>query len=133
MRHCHRSGTDHERGAAVVDFVLVLLILVPLFLGLIQVGLVLYVRTSAVAAAAEGARYAARIDRGPDDGVARSWAQLQGVVDDLFVDEVSATTRVLDGVAVIEVRIRVHVPALGLWGPGLSMTVTGHGVREVAR
>ena len=33
-----------ERGAAVVDFVLVLLVVVPLFLGIFQVGLVLHVR-----------------------------------------------------------------------------------------
>ena len=52
-----------ERGAAVVDFVLVSMVLVPLVLGLIQVGLVLHVRNTLAAAATEGARYGATIDR----------------------------------------------------------------------
>ena len=35
-----------ERGSAVVDFVLVLVVLVPLFLGILQVALVLLVRNT---------------------------------------------------------------------------------------
>ena len=61
-----------ERGSAVVDFVLVLVVLVPLFLGILQVALVLLVRNTLAAAASEGARYAATLDRGPADGVART-------------------------------------------------------------
>ena len=59
-----------ERGAAVVDFVLVLVVLVPLFLGILQVALVLLVRNTLTSAASEGARYAATLDRGPADGAA---------------------------------------------------------------
>ena len=44
-----REPTD--QGSAVVDFVLVMMILVPLFLGIIQLGLVLHVRNTLVAAA----------------------------------------------------------------------------------
>ena len=54
-----------ERGAAVVDFVLVSMVLVPLVLGLIQVGLVMHVRNTLVRRGTEGARYGANIDRGP--------------------------------------------------------------------
>ena len=44
-----------ERGSAVVDFVLVMIILVPLFLGILQVALVLHVRNTLTAAASDGA------------------------------------------------------------------------------
>ena len=44
-----------ERGSAVVDFVLVSMLVVPLFLGILQVGLYLYVRNTVTAAASEGA------------------------------------------------------------------------------
>ena len=36
-----RWAASAQRGSAVVDFVLVLVVLVPLFLGILQVGLVL--------------------------------------------------------------------------------------------
>ncbi len=47
---------------------LVLLVLVPLFLGILQVALVLHVRNTLASAASEGARYGATADRGPADG-----------------------------------------------------------------
>ena len=65
-----------QRGSAVVDFVLVLAVLVPLFLGILQVGLVLLVRNTLAAAASEGARYAAVQGRGPADGVERTRSQI---------------------------------------------------------
>ena len=40
-----RRARTSERGAAVVDFVLVLLVLLPLVLGILQLALVLHVRT----------------------------------------------------------------------------------------
>ena len=54
------SAAEHERGSAVVDFVLVMVVLVPLVLGIAQVGLVLHVRNTLTAAASDGARSAAR-------------------------------------------------------------------------
>ena len=66
-----RSRTRDERAAAVVDFVLALVVLVPLFLGILQVALVLHVRNTLTAAASEGARYAATADRPLEAGAAR--------------------------------------------------------------
>ena len=60
-----RRGDRSSRGSAVVDFVLVLVVLIPLFLGILQVGLVMLVRNTLANAAAEGARHAASLDRGP--------------------------------------------------------------------
>ena len=76
----HRGG---QRGAAVVDVVLVLVVLVPLVLGILQLALVMFVRNTLAAAASEGARLAATSDRGPADGVALTRQQLDGVVSGL--------------------------------------------------
>lgn len=127
-----RSPADRENGAAVADFVLVSLVLVPLFLGLVQVGLVLYVRNCAAAAASQGARLGARLDQEPLDGARRTRQQLDGVVGDRFVREVTARNGVAGGVAVVEVRVTIEVPPLGLWGPGVRSVVVGHGIREEA-
>ncbi len=108
------------------------MVLVPLVLGLIQVGLVLHVRNTLVAAATEGARYGANVDRTPSDGAARSREQVRGAIADRFAHNISAGTESVDGVPTVVVRIRAEVPPLGLWGPGVDLSVSGHGVQETA-
>ncbi|MDQ6935562.1 MAG: pilus assembly protein [Actinomycetota bacterium] len=114
----------------MVDFVLVSLVLVPLVLGLIQVALVMYVRNTLTAAATEGARYGATVDRGPAAGVARTREQISGALAARFASRISARQSVLDNVPVVEVRVRAVVPPLGLWGPGIEVDVTGHAIEE---
>ena len=120
-----------ERGAAVVDFVLVLLVLVPLVLGILQLALVLHVRNTLASAAAEGARYAAAQGRGPDDGVTRTREQIAGAVSGDFADDIAVRRVVLGGVPTIEVVVRARVPALGLGGPSVAVEVQGHAVQEL--
>ena len=125
----HRRGPG-ERGSAVVDFVLVLVVLVPVFLGILQVALVLLVRNTLASAASEGARYAATLDRGPDDGAARTRDQIDGAISGRFARDVSARQATVDGAPGVEVTVRAVVPALGLGGPGIALEVTGHAVEE---
>lgn len=120
----------NERGAAVVDFVLVMVILVPLFLGILQLGLVLHVRNTMVAAATEGSRYGATIDRGPEQAIARTRQQLSTALAARYAEQVSAATTVVDGVPMLVVTVDASVPPLGLWGPGISLRAQGHAVRE---
>ena len=119
-----------SRGAAIVDFVLVLAILVPVFLGILQLALVLLVRNTLAAAASEGARYAATLDRDEADGEARTRAQIHGALADRYADEVDAHPVLVAGAPGVEVTVHAVVPALGLGGPGISLTVTGHAVEE---
>ncbi|GAA3121276.1 Flp pilus assembly protein TadG [Kribbella aluminosa] len=119
-----------ERGSAVVDFVLVSTILVPLFLGILQVGLFLYVRNTVTAAASEGAHYAAVLNRAPADGAARTRELIGGVVADNLIDSVSADATDIDGQPVVVVSVRAHMPPLGMWGPGIAFSVQGHAVKE---
>jgi len=119
-----------QRGSAVVDFVLVLLVLVPLVLGILQVGLVLYVRNTLTSAASEGARYAATLGHSEADGIARTRSQLEGVVSEEYARDITATATTIQGAPAVEVTVHARVPALGLWGPAVSLTASGHAIRE---
>ena len=121
MKRSRRSRAEPgstEHGAAVVDFVLVSLVLV------------LHVRNTLTAAATEGARYAAAIDRRPDDGVARTRTQIAGAIAERFAADVTGSDVTVAGVPAVEIRVHATVPPLGLWGPGVSLDVAGHAVRE---
>lgn len=124
------SRRRDERGSAVVDFVLVFVVLVPIFLGILQVALVLLVRNTLASAASEGARYAATLDRGPADGVARTRSQIDGAISGRYAEDVTARPTVVEGAPAVEVVVQATVPALGLGGPGITLTVTGHAVEE---
>ncbi len=127
-----RRGRRDARGAAVVDFVLVLVVLVPLFLGIIQVALVLHVRNTLTAAASEGARYAATVDRPLGAGAARTRQQISGAVAAKFARHVSARPATVHGAPGVEVDVADEVPPLGLWGPAVPLHVSGHAVEEQA-
>jgi hypothetical protein len=119
-----------QHGSAVVDFVLVLVVLVPLFLGILQVGLVLFVRNTLANAAAEGARHAASLDRDLAAGEQRTRAEAAGVVSGQFTRDVDARLVSLGGRPTVEVVVRARVPALGIGGPGIDLVVVGHAVEE---
>lgn len=119
-----------ERGAAVVDFVLVLVVLVPLVLGILQVALVMHVRNTLASAAAEGARYAATQGATSGDGVARTRQQVDGAIAGRYADDVTVRRVVVGGVPTIEVVVHASVPALGLGGPSVDLVVEGHAVQE---
>lgn len=125
-------GAGDERGAAVVDFVLVLVVLLPLVLGIVQVALVLHVRNTLTAAASEGARYAATVDRPVGAGAARTREQIAGALAARFTRGVSARAAMVQGAPGVEVAVTAEVPPLGIWGPAVPLHVSGHAVEEVA-
>ena len=111
---------------------LVLVVLVPLFLGILQVALVLHVRNTLTAAASEGARYGATVDREPGAGAARTRRQISGALAARFADRVAAGPTTVHGAPGVEVTVTADVPPLGLWGPGVRLRVVGHAVEEAA-
>ena len=125
-----RRGDRRDGGAAVVDFVLVTAVVVPLVLGVIQVGVVLHVRNTLTAAASEGARLAATADHEPADGAARTRATVTEVLAAHYADDVSARTTSVAGAPVVVVRVEAAVPALGFLGPSVRVSVEGHAVEE---
>lgn len=127
-RRATRAG--HDRGAAVIDFVLVMVVLIPLFLGIVQLALVLHVRNTLASAASEGARLAASYDREPADGAARTRAAISGALAGRFASDVAAGSSRVNGLPGVVVQVRAEVPPLGLWGPAVRLQVDGHAVEE---
>jgi len=111
--------------------VLVLVVVLPLVLGLLQLGLVLHVRNTLTAAASEGARYGATVDRSPGAGAERTRSQISGALAGRFARQVTARSVTVDGVPGVEVVVEATVPPLGLWGPAVPLHLTGHAVEEV--
>lgn len=125
-----RRGGDE--GSAVVDFVLVGALLTLVFVGVVQLAVVLHVRNTLVDCASEGARLGALADRTPADGAARTRELIGLSLSPRYADDVTATTTTVDGVAVVQVRVRSPLPVVGLLGPNRGLDLTGHGVQEVA-
>lgn len=122
-----------QRGSALVDFTLVLVLMLPIVLGLIQVALVLHVRTTLAAAASEGARLAATADRGVGDGVARTRSQIDEALAGRYARDVEVRTVMVDGAPGVEITVHAEVPALGIGGPAVEFSVSGRAVEEDPR
>lgn len=128
MRPPPRSRDD--AGSAIVDFCLIMTLLVPLVLGLVQVGVVLHVRNTMTAAASEGARYAATVDAGPAQGAERARRLIRQSIADRYAAGVDAARTRVDGYPGTVVHATARVPALGLFGPAIEVEVEGHAVEE---
>ena len=119
-----------DRGSAVVDFTLVGLLLTVLFLALLQLGLALHVRNTLMASAAEGARYGANADRGPQDGAELTRRLVRDSLADSFAEHVSAGTQDVDGFPTVYVEVDATLPLVGLLGPERTLHVRGHAMQE---
>lgn len=133
-RHCRQSWVsaraDGERGSAVVQFTLVSVVLVALFLAVLQLGLVIHVRNTLVACAAEGARYAANADRSLADGEARTRELIAQSLSPRLAGSVRSRHVEDGGAVLVEVEVTTTLPLLGLLGVERALTVSGHAVDE---
>lgn len=131
-RHPDRR-TVGDQGSAVVDFALVGGLLTLVFLSVVQLGLVLYVRNTLIDSASEGARWGARAGSAPQDGAARALALVGTGLTPGYaarVGDVTAREVDLGGVRAVEVTITAPLPLVGLIGPAGSLTVRGHAFAE---
>ena len=122
-----------ERGAAVVEFTLVSVLLVFLFLLVMQVGLVLHARNVLVSAAQDGARFAANADRTPEDGVQRTTASISETLGSELAGRMVVTPlppSATDGLPVVGIRVRGPLPFVFAPVGPLSITVEGHALEE---
>lgn len=125
--------TPEDEGAAVVDFVLVVTLLLTLFLIVFQVAVVLHVRNVLVASASEGARYGAAADRTPQEGVARAKDAIgqalgRGIADAFTCAAMPGVE--VGGAPVIDIRCTGPLPVVFLPAGPLSITVHGHALEE---
>lgn len=118
-----------DTGSAVVDAVVVLPLLVLVAVAVLQLLLALHVRSTLVAAAAEGARAAALAGADARSGVARARDLLDDTVPGSVVRSISARRERQDGLDVLAVRIEADLPLIGLLGPTVLL-VEGHALRE---
>jgi Flp pilus assembly protein TadG len=115
-----------------VDFVLVLLVLLPLVIGILQLALVLHVRNTLASAAAEGARHAAVAGSSAPAGQAKVQELVSGALSADFVRSVSVRPALVGGAPGYEAVVTADVGLLGFGGAGVPVRVSGHAVAEVA-
>lgn len=120
-----------DAGAAVIEFVGVLALLLLLFLVIFQLGVVLHIRNVMTAAAAEGARYAANADRTEADGADRARQAIATGLSDQLAQSMTVTAAPdPSDPGVVEVTVSGPAP---LFVPKLSafrITVRGHALEE---
>jgi hypothetical protein len=124
-----RIGADasgRERGAAVVDFVLVGALLTMFFVSIIQLALILHVRNTLIDAAASGARYGTLADRSADDARRRTGELIGTALNADFARDIEMREVTFQGLRTLEVTVRAPLPVIGLIGPREGLEVTGH-------
>ncbi|MGL4175309.1 MAG: TadE/TadG family type IV pilus assembly protein [Dermatophilaceae bacterium] len=129
-RHERSARFRHERGAAVADFAMVSVVVLVMALAVIQLGLALHTRNTLISCASEGARYGARAGAGPADGESRARDLITASLSARYADDITAAEAVVDGVRVVEVRVRAPVPVIGLLGPDGALDVSGRAFLE---
>ena len=120
----NRKGA--ERGAAVVDFVLIGALLTLFFLAIVQLTLVLHVRNTLIDAAASGARYGTLADRNDGDAKERTVQLITAALNSDFARDVGTSESTFQGIRTLEVTVRAPLPVIGFIGPRALLEVKGH-------
>jgi Flp pilus assembly protein TadG len=129
-----RPTPARDEGSAVVEFTLVSVLLVFLFLLVMQLGLVLHTRNVLISAAQEGARYAANADRTPADGVLRTTQAIEGSLGSELAERMVVTplpaSVTAAGAPVVGISVRGPLPFVFAPVGPLSIRVEGHALAE---
>lgn len=121
-----------EAGAAVVEFVLVMLILVPLVLGILQFGMVLHVRNTLASAAAEGAREAALLGSSAEAGEARVRHHVDLAFSPEFEAEIDVHPATVAGAPGYAAVVTAEVPTVVFGSSLMRVQVSGHAISEAS-
>jgi len=124
-----RIARRDDRGSAALDVALVAPLLLLVALGVVQVGLAVYVRSTLASAAAEGARVSAVSGGDAAIGERRTRSALGATIADGVVESVVARSTVVSGIPVVDVEVRARLPLVGLLGPSV-LVVHGHALAE---
>lgn len=121
-----RRALDDESGSSPVEFVLVGGLLTLLTLGVLQLGLAVYVRNVVHDAAVEAAFHAALADTSPGDGADRARDLVSRAVGADYASDIAVSETGTPDAPVVEVTIRTTLPLLGLFGAPGALEVSGH-------
>ena len=125
MRYSGRK----DSGSAIVDFVLVAPLLIAVALAILQVILVMHVRTVLTSAAAEGARAAALAGADPRAGERRARAIIDETIASESVERIVVSRQMAGGATIMALDIEARLPLLGLLGTTV-IHVRGHSLQE---
>ena len=121
-----RAAASDDGGASPVEFVLVGTLLTVLTLGVLQLGLTIYVRNVLHDAAVEGAYHAALADTSLAEGALRTSRIVTRAVGAEYASDIVARERDGSGGPVIELTVRAPFPLVGLLGIPRMLEVTAH-------
>jgi len=115
-----------DGGSSPVEFVLVGTMLTVLTLGVLQLGLSMYVRNVVHDAAVEGAFHAALADTSLEDGARRTRAIIARTVGGEYATDIAVRETAEFGHPTVEVTVHATLPLIGLLGTPRSMEVSAH-------
>jgi len=124
------SAADRDSGSAVADFAMVTGLLSLLFLAIFQLGLALHIRNTLIACASEGARYGARADATPEDGVARARELIGASLLSRYADHITPETTTVKGIMVVVLHIDAPLPVIGPLGPDRMLHIQARAFSE---
>ena len=125
-----RTLLRDDRGSGPVEFVLVGALLTVLTLGVLQLGLAIYVRNVVHDAAVEGAFHAALADTSLGEGAARTRDIVARTVGQGYASDVAVTQVGVGSAATVVVRVRTTLPLVGLLGAPRALEVTARAPAE---
>jgi len=115
---------EAERGSGPAEFVLVGGVLTLLTLGVMQLGLAIYVRNVVHDAAVEGAHHAALADAAPGDGAERARLVISRAVGAQYAEDIAVSRTTTGGVPSLAITVRTTLPLIGLLGVPAGLEVT---------
>ncbi len=121
-----------DRGSSTVEYVLVSVLVLALFLLVLEVAFTVHTRNVLVASAQDGARYGANADRGPVDAAERTRAVVADALSPGTAGrmDVRAEQVVIGGRATVRVTVSGPLPVVFLPAGPLTISVRGHALEE---
>ncbi len=120
------AGTPGDRGSSPVEFVLVGALLTVLTLGVLQLGLAVYVRNVVHDAAVEGAYHAALADTTLAQGADCTAQIIARTVGSEYAQDVRVSESTTLGHSAVQVTVSATLPLVGLLGIPAALEVTAH-------
>ena len=115
-----------DGGSSPVEFVLVGTMLTVLTLGVLQLGLSIYVRNVVHDAAVEGAFHAALADTSLEDGARRTSEIMSRTVGAEYATDIAVRETEALGHPSVEVTVHATLPLVGLLGAPRMLEVSAH-------
>ena len=124
------AALSGDEGSAVAEYTMTMALIVGVFLVVCQFAYATHVRSTLTMAAAESARYGARVDAGPGVAQARASDLVSDSLSPRYAGSISAHRSSAEGLDVIQVDIDAPVPVLGSFGVGLTLHTSGRAIVE---